>query len=139
MFAAIAALASSVVELLIFVGIATVIYQVFLSDWVKAWRLQNAERHSKYHNIEKIALVKLVSDDPKDIEQFITNNATYLSDATVQKLVARIDMLHTDKVIAADDILKARFEDLDVNAKRQQQAQAEAEAEEEEHAKTARS
>ena len=133
MLLALAALASSIMELVIFVGIAVVIYQVFLSDWVKAWRAQNAEKHSKYSNLEKIAKVKMVSEDPKDIEQFITNNATYLSDATVQKLVARIEAIHTDKVISADDILKQRFEDLDT--KRQQ----EAEAEEEEHAKTARS
>jgi hypothetical protein len=135
MFAAILALASSVVELLIFLGVTIVVYQVFLSDWVKAWRAQNAEKHSKYSNIEKIALVKLVSEDPKDIEQFITNNATYLSDATVQKLVARIEAIHTDKIISADDILKTRFEDLEVK----HQQQAEAEAEEEAHAKTARS
>lgn len=134
MLLALAALASSVMELVIFVGIAVVIYQVFLSDWVKAWRAQNAEKHSKYSNLEKIAKVKMVSEDPKDIEQFITNNATYLSDATVQKLVARIEAIHTDKVISADDILKQRFEDLDT--KRQQEAEAE---EEEEHAKTARS
>lgn len=134
MLLALAALASSIMELVIFVGIAVVIYQVFLSDWVKAWRAQNAEKHSKYSNLEKIAKVKMVSEDPKDIEQFITNNATYLSDATVQKLVARIEAIHTDKVISADDILKRRFEDLDV--KRQQEAEAE---EEEEHAKTARS
>lgn len=135
MFLALSALFSSIVELLIFLGVSFLIYQVFLSDWVKAWRAQNAEKHSKFSNIEKIAKVKLVSEDPKDIEQFITNNATYLSDATVQLLVARIEALHTDKIISADDILKARFEDLEV--KRQQQA--EAEAEEEEHAKTARS
>src|SRR5271157_226187 len=133
MFAAIAALASSVIELLIFVGVSVMVYQIFLSDWVKAWRSQNAEKHSKYSNVEKIALVKLVSNDPKDIEQFITNNATYLSDVTVQKLVARIDAIRTDNIISADDVLKARFEDLNVRA------QQEAEAEEEAHAKTARS
>jgi hypothetical protein len=135
MFAAIAALASSIFELIIFVGVSVVIYQIFLSDWVKAFRAQNAEKHSKYSNIEKIAKVKLVSEDPKDIEQFITNNATYLSDATVNQLVARIDALHTDKIISADDILKARFEDLEIK----KQQQAEAEAEEETHATTARS
>lgn len=133
MFAAIAALASSVVELLIFVGVTVMVYQIFLSDWVKAWRSQNAEKHSKYSNVEKIALVKLVSNDPKDIEQFITNNATYLSDVTVQKLVARIDAIRTDNIISADDVLKARFEDLNVRA------QQEAEAEEEAHAKATRS
>jgi len=134
MFLAYGALLSSIVELLIFIGIATVIYQVFLSDWVKAFRAQNAEKHSKYSNVEKIALVKLVSEDPKDIEQFITNNATYLSDATVQKLVARIEAIQTDRIISADDLTKRRFEDLDI--KHQQEAEAE---EEEQHAKTARS
>jgi hypothetical protein len=135
MFAAIAALASSVIELVIFVGVALMIYQVFLSDWVKDFRAQNAEKHSKYSNVEKLAKVKLVSEDPKDIEQFITNNATYLSDATVNLLVARIDAIRTDKIISADDILKTRFEDLDVKM----QQQAEDEAEEEAHATTARS
>ena len=135
MFLALSALFSSIVELLIFLGVSFVIYQIFLSDWVKAFRAQNEEKKGKFKNVEKIALVKLVSEDPKDIEQFITNNATYLSDATVQKLVARIDALHTDKIISADDILKQRFEDLEIK----KQQQAEAEAEEEEHAKTARS
>lgn len=136
MWLAFGALFSSVMELLIFLGVSFVIYQIFLSDWVKAWRAQNAEKHSKYSNVEKIALVKLVSEDPKDIEQFITNNATFLSDTTVQKLVARIEALHTDNIISADSILKARFEDLEVT--KRQQAEAEAEAEEE-HAKTLRS
>lgn len=138
MWLALGALFSSLFELLIFLGVAAVIYQIFLSDWVKGWRAQNAEKHSKYSNVEKIALVKLVSEDPKDIEQFITNNATYLSDATVQKLVARIEALHTDNIISADDILKARFEDLEVTKRQQAEAEAEAEAEEE-HAKTLRS
>ena len=131
-----AALFGSFVELLIFVGVSVVIYQIFLSDLIKSMRAQNADRKGKFSNIEKIAKVKMVSEDPKDIEQFITNNATYLSDATVQKLVARIEALHTDNIISADDILKARFEDLEVT--KRQQAEAEAEAEEE-HAKTLRS
>lgn len=127
------ALFGSLVELLIFIGVSVVIYQIFLSDWVKSMRAQNADRKGKFSSIEKIAKVKMVSEDSKDIEQFITNNAQYLSDATVQKLVARIEAIHTDRVISADDILKTRFEDLET--KRQQ----EAEAEEEAHAKTARS
>lgn len=135
MFLALSALLSSLVELAIFVGVAFVVYQIFLSDYIKDLRARNTERKGHYHSVEKIALVKLVSEDPKDIEKFITDNAQYLSDATVQKLVARIDALHTDKIISADDILKARFEDLEVK----KQQQAEAEAEEEAHATTARS
>jgi hypothetical protein len=125
MFAAVAALFSSIVELVIFVGVAYAVYQIFLSDWVKAHRAQVEERKGKFGSLEKIALVKLVSEDPKDIEQFITTNAAYLSNDTVQKLVARIEALHTDKVISADDILKSRFEDLAAH----QEAEAEAEAE----------
>lgn len=135
MFLALSALLSSIVELAIFVGVAFVVYQIFLSDYVKDLRARNSERKGHYNSVEKIALVKLVSEDPKDIEKFITDNAQYLSDVTVQKLVSRIDALHTDKIISADEILKARFEDLEVK----KQQQAEAEAEEEAHATTARS
>ena len=56
---------------------------------------------------EKIAKVKALSTSSKDIEKFIVDNAKTLSDATIDQLVNRIEMLQADRVIRDDD-LKAR-------------------------------
>lgn len=134
MFMAWAALASSIFEFLIFVGAVALIYYVFVSDWWGAKRLKFRESKGKIGSIEKIALVKLVSDDKKDIEKFVTDNAAYLSDQMVKKLVARIESLKIDDVIRDDENLKKRIAELP-----QDQTQAEAEAEEEAYAETTRS
>ncbi len=103
----------SIIQFLVVVGIAVLVYQIFISDFVKAKRLEIKNAKSKYDSLEKIAQVKLVSDEPKDIEKFITENAQYLSDDIVKQLVNRIEMIKTDQVITADTILKKRIEDLD--------------------------
>jgi hypothetical protein len=125
MFMAFAALFSSIFELLMFLGAAALIYYIFISDWWRAQRAKHRETYSKSSNVEKIAQVKLVSDSRKDIEQFVTDNAQYLSNPMVAKLVARIESLKIDDVILADDNLKKRIAALP------DQAQAEAEVEEE--------
>lgn len=96
-----------------------ILYQVFLSDYVtdKLEQLSNRRgemrgNKEKYESTAKIAQVKLVSDDTKDIESFITNNAKYLSNEMVSKLVDRIEAIRTDQVINADTILKKRIDDL---------------------------
>lgn len=62
---------------------------------------------------EKIAKVKALSTNPKDIEKFIVDNAKTLSDATIDILVARMEMLAADRVIREDD-LKVRIDDITI-------------------------
>ncbi len=120
------ALFASLLEFCLFVAAVVVVYQIFLSDWIAAKRAGWREVRGRAESIDKIAQVKLVSDDAKGIEQFVTNNAQYLSDQMVKKLVARIESLKIDQVIASDEILKKRIEELP-------------QPEEEEDAETARS
>lgn len=107
-----AALFASFLEFCLFVFAVVVVYQIFLSDFVAAKRAQWKLERTKSNSIDKIAQVKLVSDDPKGIEEFVTTNAQYLSEQMVAKLVARIEALRTDQFIMADDILKKRIADL---------------------------
>ncbi len=108
-----AALFASFLEFVLCIVGVVVIYQVFLGDWVAAKRAQWKEARGKADSIDKIAQVKLVSDDAKGIEQFVTNNAQYLSDQMVKKLVARIEDIKAGNVISADEIMKARFAELE--------------------------
>lgn len=112
MFLAYAALFSSLMEFVLFVFAVVVVYQIFLSDWVATKRAQWKIDKSKSGSIDKIAQVKLVSDDAKGIEEFVTNNASYLSDQMVKRLVARIESLKVDQVIAEDELLKTRIAEL---------------------------
>lgn len=123
-----AALFASFVEFCVFIAIVVGLYQIFVKDWFRAMRAQWKAESSKASNMDKIAQVKLVSTDPKDIEQFVTNNAQYLSDQMVKRLVERIDSLRTDQIIIADEVLKRRIEEL-----------PQPEEEEEEYAETIRS
>lgn len=112
MFLAYAALFSSLMEFVLFVFAVVVVYQIFLSDWVATKRAQWKIDKSKSGSIDKIAQVKLVSDDAKGIEEFVTTNASYLSDQMVKRLVARIESLKVDQVIAEDELLKTRIAEL---------------------------
>lgn len=107
-----AALFASFLEFCLFVFAVVVVYQIFLSDFVAAKRAQWKLERTKANSIDKIAQVQLVSIDPKGIEQFVTNNAQYLSTQMVEKLVARIEALRTDQIITADEILKTRIAEL---------------------------
>lgn len=132
MFMAFAALFSSVFEFLLFVGALVVLYQVFLSDWISSKKEAVRESKGKLGAVEKIAQIKLVSDDAKDIEKFVTDNAAYLSGPTVTKLAARIESLHIDTIIRDDEQLNKRIAALP-------QPEELEDEEEEVHAKTARS
>jgi hypothetical protein len=101
-----------IIEVLFAAVMLVIVYQVFLSDYITEKRDQNRGSREKYDSTAKIAQVKLVSDDAKDIETFITNNARYLSGEMVTKLVDRIEAIRTDQVINADTILKKRIDDL---------------------------
>lgn len=107
-----ATLFASFMEFVLFLFAVVVVYQIFLSDWIADKRAQWKEARNKGDSIDKIAQVKLVSDDAKGIEKFVTNNAQYLSDQMVKKLVARIETIKVDGVISADEILKTRIDEL---------------------------
>lgn len=109
------ALLASVVETLVVVGLVVIAYQVFLSDKIAARRRLSQKQKTQASNVAKMAQVKLVSDDAKDIEKFIANNAEHLSDDLVKRLVDRIEAIRTDQIISADSILKSRIESLDKN------------------------
>ena len=108
-----AALLMSVVETLVVIGVAVLLYQIFLSDMVAARRKASQESKNQLGRVAKMAKVKLVSDNAKEIEKFIADNAEHLSDETVNLLVARIEAIKTDQIINADTILKSRIEALD--------------------------
>lgn len=107
-----ASLFVSFLEVCLFGFAVVVLYQIFLSDWVDEKRSNWKESKEKHSSIDKIAQVKLVSDDAKGIEKFVTTNAQYLSDQMVKKLVLRIEEIKAGSIIAADDILKARISEL---------------------------
>lgn len=111
------ALFASLMEFALFVFAVVVVYQIFLSDWIAAKRAEWKESREKGNSIDKIAQVKLVSDDAKGIEKFVTNNAQYLSDQMVKKLVARIESIRVDSIISADEILKTRIAELEPEEK----------------------
>lgn len=112
MFLAYAALLSSLLEFAMGVFAVVVVYQIFFSDWIATKRTQWKIDKSKSGSIDKIAQVKLVSDDAKGIEEFVTTNASDLSDQMVKKLVARIESLKVDQVISGDELLKTRIAEL---------------------------
>ncbi len=107
-----ASLFVSFLEVCLFGFAIVVLYQIFLSDWVDDKRASWKDSREKHSSIDKIAQVKLVSDDAKGIEKFVTTNAQYLSDQMVKRLVARIEEIKAGSVIAADDLLNARIAQL---------------------------
>ena len=103
---------ASTLEFLLFVGALVLIYQVFLSDWLDLTKQKSKINKDKSSSVEKIAKIKLVSSDAKDIEKFVTDNADFLSNEIVGQLAARIESLHVDDFLASDDVLKKRIADL---------------------------
>jgi len=98
----------ALIPVIIAVGLMVVAYQIFISDYLSSKLKNRRELRTNKDAMAKIAKVKLVSDDPKDIEKFITVNAQYLSDDTVNKLVERIELIKADRIIMEDG-LKARI------------------------------
>ncbi len=89
--------------------VGTLAYFLLFHDDVMEKRSNLAKLLSVKTEAEKIAKVKVLSTNSKDIEKFIIDNAKTLSDATIDILVNRMEMLATDKVIKDDD-LKARID-----------------------------
>ena len=80
------------------------LYQTFGSDMIDK-RIKTFKETSQGKTAaERVAQVKLISDDPKDIEKFITANARYLSDRVVKQLVSRIELIKCDRIIADDSV-----------------------------------
>lgn len=89
------------------------IYDVFFGDVIANRLRLKKKAASTKSNVEKLARVKSISDDPKDIEKFITDNAQYLSPELVEQLVCRIELVKADRVIDNDNILKTRIDALE--------------------------
>lgn len=89
-------------------GLTVITYQIFLSDYINNKIKTYKDKNNNKDVATKIARVKLISDDPKDIEKFIITNAQYLSDDLVKKLVERIEIIKFDKIIIEDN-LKTRI------------------------------
>lgn len=96
-----------------FFTVATIliILWVLFSDDVKRYFSERSEIKTRLSVSEKIAKVKELSDDSKDIEKFILSNASELSEASVNRLIQRIEVLKADRVIT-DDNLKKRIADI---------------------------
>lgn len=98
-------------HVLILIGVAFAVGAYFLlfHDDVVEKRNEALKLLQNKTEAEKIAKVKALSTNTKDIEKFILDNAKTLSDATIDILVARMEMLAADRVIRDDD-LKMRIE-----------------------------
>lgn len=104
----VAVLIGTIVEIAFVAGIVILAYQVFISDKIKNWKNNRSKRIEATNSAEKIAQVKLLSDDRKEIELFIEKNATYLSNNIVKKLVDRLEYLKAEHVIEEDDLKKKK-------------------------------
>jgi predicted Zn-dependent peptidase len=94
---------------------SVIIYQTFLADWFDNKAEAKKTKATKLNSVTKMAMIKMVSDDPKEIENFVSNNVEYLSDQTVQQFVDRIESLKADSVIKlCDNVLKQKIEDVSV-------------------------
>ena len=93
---------------------SALLYQLLLSDFVEEKYKKWKDNKNIGSSANKIAQIKIISDDIKGIEKFVTDNAQYLSDQTVKKLVGRIEEIKAGDVIAADDLLKVRINNLSI-------------------------
>ena len=91
---------------------AYIVYATFFSDYLANKAKQNSKKSAAFSNAEKLAKVKAVSDDPRDIEKFIAENVAYLDNTQVDQLVCRIESLKADRVINGDN-LKTRIDALE--------------------------
>jgi hypothetical protein len=105
----------AIIEFCLTVLIVSNIYDIFLGDYVRQWKEKIKKKNSLISSANKIAQVKLISNDDKDIEKFISANADHLSNEMIAKLVARIEVIRDDQVINADNILKTRIDALAKN------------------------
>ena len=102
----------TIIQVALMVAIAVIVYQAFIGDWVDDKLEASKIKKNKLNSVSKMAMIKMASDDPKDIENFISDNVEHLSDEQVQQFVGRIENLKADRFIASDDLLKKRIDDL---------------------------
>lgn len=86
-------------------GMGALIYKFFLADWLKYQKMERNRIDITPESIEKLAKLKLISENTIEVETFVTNNASILSDDMVNQLVAHIEELK----------LKQKFTDLEVS------------------------
>lgn len=96
-----------------FTTIATVLgvlslYYLFVENGLVSFFSSRKAKKRAMTSAEKVARVKATSDDPKEIETFITKNAENLGEESLNKLIERIELLKADRIIN-DDILKRRI------------------------------
>lgn len=94
--------------------IVLIVYQMFISDTIQDLLSQSKANSAEKNAVQKITQVKLISDNAKDIEKFIVDNAAHLSNDDVKKLVARMEIIKADKVIDTDAVLKSRIDSLEM-------------------------
>jgi len=99
-----------IIGVILTVGFLAAYFLLFHDDFVEKRRAVKNLLESKTE-AEKIAKVKILSTSSKDIEKFILDNASTLSDATIDALVSRMEMLAADRVIRDDD-LKLRIDEV---------------------------
>lgn len=97
--------------MLLFVGACAIIYHIFLADYVQEWNESRTKKTVAKNSVNKIAVVKMLSNDAKDIEKFVSDNAQYLTDDLVKKLAERIEIINCDKVLY-EDSLKNRIDNV---------------------------
>jgi len=90
-------------EIVMIVGIAAFVYQVFLSDSIKQLIANRHESSNEKARVNKIAKLILISDSFEEIEKFIKNNALNISNETMKLLISRVEYLRADKIIQDDD------------------------------------
>ena len=72
---------------------AVLIYWAFFSDAIRDKNNKKKKKEVDIENIKKISLIKMVSDDKKEIENFITTNVEILPNDIIVKLVERIEVI----------------------------------------------
>ena len=104
------------INLIISIGVplaSLAVYFLLFHDDVVEKRAEKNRLLQTKNEAEKIAKVKALSTNTKELEKFIVDNAKTLSDATIDVLVARMEMLAVDHLIRDDD-LKMRIDDISV-------------------------
>ncbi len=92
--------------------VAVTLYEIFISDYISEKLDDYRTNKDKYLNANRVAKVKVFSDNVSDIEKFIISSGHYLSEEMVQQLINRIESLQADKALF-NDPLKARIDALD--------------------------
>lgn len=86
------------------------IYYIFIGDIFGSFIKEKREKSNKKITCQKLAEVKMTSNNTKEIENFIVENVLFLSENTIKKLILRIDDINNDRVITADNIMSKKDE-----------------------------